>query len=156
MKIDYEKINDPDYFSGVIQSINNVTEPRILYGLLNMLAEHLRNKEVATPIEVSASMIMLTIQNRLNMLTLSQKKDAEIDSSELAKFEEYADKLDSITEAEEPITNKKDNRGDKVLKLHPTTSVSSKAGTVSIVLIFAGIAITSIMYTLLWIAHTKG
>lgn len=154
MKIDYEKINDPDYFSGVIQSINNVTEPRILYGLLNMLSEHLRNKEVATPIE--AAMIKSAIQNRLNTLTLSPKKDAEIDSSELAKFEEYADKLDSITETEEPITNKKDNRGDKVLKLHPTTSVSSKAGTVSIVLIFAGIAITSIMYTLLWIAHTKG
>lgn len=153
MKIDYEKINDPDYFSGVIQSINNVTEPRILYGLLNMLSEHLRNKEVATPIE--ASMIKSAIQNRLNTLSLSPKKDAEIDSAELAKFEEYADKLDSITDAEEPITNKKNNRGDKVLKLHPT-SVTSKAGTVSVVLIFAGIAITSIMYTLLWIAHTKG
>lgn len=121
--IDYNRLNDPEYFKDTLSDINQITNPTTLANLLKILSIKIANKEVDP---INASMLLSTIKNRNHVLTNVHEQNRG--------------------------NNTNDTSGGRQIALSPT-AVSNRAGTASIIIILAGAAVTTVMYTLLWIAN---
>lgn len=134
--IDYSRIKDPEYFKNTLEDINHITDPNMLANLLKILSIKISNKEV-DPID--ANMLLSTIKNRNHVLTEARKNrgTARGNTNSPSDLNYYQEN---------------DNSGGRQMALSPT-SVSNRNGAASIILIIAGVAVTTVMYTLLWIAN---
>ena len=134
--IDYSRINDPEYFKNVLTEINEITDRKATENLLKVLSAQIANKNV-NPIE--ANMLLSALSNRNKVLSNKKqpRNDADYDTANSG----------GTTNEWQEMTNTQ----EKKLSLSPT-SVSNRSGSISLILIIAGVAITSVMYTLLWIA----
>lgn len=143
--IDYSKLNDPEYFKDVLSGINNITDHRILSDHLKILSIKITNKEVDP---IIANMLLSTIRNRDKVLTDARIKSGNNNRSELLSYPTSNDwEGGGSTNSFQGNSNNQEKR----LSLAPT-SVSNHSGSVSFILIIAGVAVTTFMYTLLYIS----
>ncbi len=157
--IDYSRIKDPEYFKSLIDDINEITELRTVTDILKTLSIKIARHEI-DPID--ANLLVGAAKNRYKALTDSYKhKIQENEQAERKWAKDNGYDLDrfptSNVEWEGGGTTKNGatNNQEKKLTLSPT-SVSGRTGrrgTISIVLIIASVAVTTAMYTLLWIAQ---
>lgn len=173
--IDYYKLKDPSqrtgYLRETLEEIASVTDLHVLSDLLKMLSIKLENKDVDVH---DAESILAAINVRKKILLSDsyknnmRKSDHEKNyaSWEKENRKDYDNNYINSSRYEKQFTNWDTNESggttntqtqtqDKTLTLSPT-SVSSRRGTISIVLILTSIAVTTVMYTLLWIANIKG
>lgn len=154
--VDYSRIKDPEYFKSLIDDINEITELRTVADILKTLSIKIARHEI-DPID--ANLLVGAAKNRYKALTDSYKhKIQENEQAERRWAKENGYEIDrfptSSAEWEGGGTTKNGvtNTQEKKLTLSPT-SVSGRRGTISIILIIASVAVTTAMYTLLWIAQ---
>lgn len=126
--IDYKRLDDPEYFNKTINDIKTLSDQSELENILKSLSVKLYHREIEP---IYANMLLGAIKSRRSVLAGGRRQRQQ--------------------EGDTIGTN------DKVLKLTPTppsTSISSKAGTVSIVFLVVNIAITTVMYTLLILSRS--
>ena len=157
--IDYSKIKDPEYFKSLLDDINQITDIRVITNILKILSIKISNQEI-DPID--ASLLLATTKNRYKVLTNSSKqRQYENEMAERKWAKENGYEQNGFPTSNYPAdwngeggTTKGTNANnqDKKLSLSPT-SVSSRRGMVSLIILVASIAATTALYTLLYIAH---
>ena len=154
--VDYSRIKDPEYFKSLIDDINEITELRTVTDILKTLSIKIARHEI-DPID--ANLLVGAAKNRYKALTDSYKhKIQENEQAERRWAKENGYEIDRFPtssaewEGGGTTNNGGTNTQEKKLTLSPT-SVSGRRGTISIILIIASVAVTTAMYTLLWIAQ---
>lgn len=125
--IEYSKLGDPEYFKSLKEDIARVPDTIILTNLLRSLSFKIADRSIDSKI---AEELLGCIRERIDVLTDVRRNNKNRD-------ENYS---------------KTSQKNGRTLSMKPT-AVSNKRGNAALVFIIANVAITTVMYTLLLIAH---